>query len=196
MNQRKATISRKTKETDISVTLNLDGSGLSDVQTGIQFLDHMLNLFAKHGIFDLTVLCKGDIGIDAHHSVEDIGICLGSAFEKALGDKKGLARFAHSYFPMDETLVRVAVDLSGRPYLVYNVKVDRERVGELDSELGEEFWKAVVSHARMNLHIELLYGRNTHHIFEAIFKAAARALNLATRIDSRVQGVPSTKGVL
>lgn len=196
MNGRAATLSRKTNETDITVTLNLDGSGQSNVQTGVQFLDHMLNLFAKHGIFDLEVRCKGDLGIDAHHSVEDIGICLGSALEKALGNKKGLARFAHAYLPMDETLVRVAVDLSGRPYLVYRVKVKRERVGEMDSELMEEFWKAVVAHSRMNLHIELLYGRNTHHIFEAIFKAAARALSLATRIDPRIHGVPSTKGVI
>jgi imidazoleglycerol-phosphate dehydratase len=196
MKARTATINRKTKETDITVVLNLDGSGSSNVRTGVQFLDHMLALFAKHGIFDLKVRCKGDLGVDAHHSVEDIGICLGSALEKALGDKKGLARFAHSYFPMDETLARVAVDLSGRPYLIYNVKVGRKSVGEMDSDLIEEFWKAVVTHARMNLHVELLYGRNTHHIFEAIFKAAARALNLATRVDSRVQGVPSTKGVL
>jgi imidazoleglycerol-phosphate dehydratase len=196
MNGRTATISRKTSETDVAVTLNLDGSGSSSIQTGVQFLDHMLTLFAKHGIFDLDVSCKGDLGVDAHHSVEDIGICLGSALEKALGDKKGLVRFAHSYFPMDETLVRVAVDLSGRPYLVYKVKVERERVGELDSDLVEEFWKAVVTHARMNLHIELLYGRNTHHIFEAVFKAASRALCLATRTNPRIEGVPSTKGVL
>ena len=196
MNGRTATVSRTTSETDVTVTLNLDGSGLSNVQTGVQFLDHMLTLFAKHGIFDLEVSCKGDLGIDAHHSVEDIGICLGLALEKALGDKKGLVRFAHSYFPMDDTLARVAVDLSGRPYLIYHLKVERERVGELDSDLVEEFWKAVVTHARMNLHIELLYGRNTHHIFEAVFKAAARALCLATRTDPRIQGVPSTKGVI
>jgi imidazoleglycerol-phosphate dehydratase len=196
MNARTATINRTTNETAIAVTLNLDGSGLSNVQTGVQFLDHMLTLFAKHGIFDLDVSCKGDLGIDAHHSVEDIGICLGSAMEKALGDKKGLVRFAHAYFPMDETLVRVAADLSGRPYLVYRVTVERERVGELDSDLVEEFWRAVVTHARLNLHIELLYGRNTHHIFESTFKAAARALCLATRTDARIQGVPSTKGVL
>ncbi len=196
MNGRTATISRKTNETDITVALNLDGSGLSDVQTGVQFLDHMLALFAKHGIFDLEVRCQGDLGIDAHHSVEDIGICLGAALDKALGDKTGLARFAHAYFPMDETLARVAVDLSGRPFLIYNVKMKRERVGELESDLIEEFWRAVVTHAKMNLHIELLYGRNPHHIFEAVFKAAARALSLATRIDSRVPGVPSTKGVL
>jgi imidazoleglycerol-phosphate dehydratase len=196
MNGRKATISRTTNETNIAVTLNIDGSGQSKVNTGVQFLDHMLTLFAKHGIFDLDVSCQGDLGVDAHHSVEDIGICLGLAFEKALGDKKGLVRFAHSYFPMDETLVRVVADLSGRPYLVYNVKIERERVGNLDSELVEEFWRAVVSHGRINLHIEMLYGRNAHHIFEAVFKAASRALCSATRIDERVQGVPSTKGVI
>lgn len=196
MKGRTAAIIRNTSETNVSVTLNLDGAGNGNIQTGVQFLDHMLDLFAKHGLFDLEVACKGDLGVDAHHSVEDIGICLGLAIEKALGDKKGIVRFAHSYFPMDETLVRVAVDLSGRPYLVYNLKADRERVGELDSDLIEEFWKAVVTHARLNLHIEMLYGRNTHHIFEAVFKAAARALSLATRIDSRVQGVPSTKGVI
>ena len=196
MSGRTATVNRTTKETDVALALNLDGAGVGNVQTGVQFLDHMLNLFAKHGLFDLEISCKGDLGVDAHHSVEDIGICLGLAMEKALGDKQGIVRFAHSYFPMDETLVRVAADLSGRPYLVYNVKVERERVGELESDLIEEFWKAVVTHARMNLHIELLYGRNMHHVFEAVFKAAARALSLASRIDERVQGVPSTKGVL
>jgi imidazoleglycerol-phosphate dehydratase len=196
MKARTAAISRKTRETDITVALNLDGSGSGSVKTGVPFLDHMLILFTKHGIFDLKIRCKGDLGVDAHHSVEDIGICLGAALEKALGDKRGLVRFAHSYFPMDETLARVAVDLSGRPYLVYNVKAGRRRVGELDSDLIEEFWRAFVTHARLNLHIELIYGRNTHHIFEAIFKAAGRALSFATRIDSRVQGLPSTKGVI
>ena len=196
MNERIATIQRTTKETDVAVILNLDGKGESNIQTGVQFLDHMLTLFAKHGLFDLDISCKGDLGVDGHHSVEDIGICLGMAFDKALGDKGGLVRFAHAYFPMDESLARVVVDLSGRPYLVCNVQVKRERVGELDSELIEEFWRAVVSHGRMNLHIELLYGRNAHHIFEAVFKAAARTLCLATRTDSRIQGVPSTKGVL
>jgi imidazoleglycerol-phosphate dehydratase len=196
MNERTATINRTTKETDVSVALNLDGSGIGRIQTGVQFLDHMLDLFAKHGLFDLEISCKGDLGVDAHHSVEDIGICLGTALAQALGDKEGIVRFAHSYFPMDEALVRVVVDLSGRPYITYNVKAERERVGELESDLIEEFWRAVVSHARMNLHVELLYGRNAHHIFEAIFKAAARALSLASRVDARVQGVPSTKGVL
>jgi len=196
MNERTATIKRTTSETDVSVSLNLDGAGRAAVQTGVQFFDHMLTLFAKHGVFDLDVSCKGDLGVDAHHSIEDIGICLGSALDQALGDKAGLTRFAHAYFPMDETLVRVAMDLSGRPYLVYNVRAERERVGELDSDLIEEFWKAFVTHARVNIHIELLYGRNMHHIFEAVFKAAARALSSATRMDPRIQGVPSTKGVL
>ena len=196
MNARTATINRTTGETDVKVTLNLDGGGKSSVQTGVQFMDHMLTLFTKHGLFDLEISCKGDLGVDAHHSIEDVGICLGLALEKALGEKKGLVRFAHAYYPMDETLVRVAADLSGRPYLVYRVRVEQERVGELESDLIEEFWKAVVTHARMNLHAELLYGRNAHHIFEALFKAAGRALSLATRIDARVQGVPSTKGVI
>jgi imidazoleglycerol-phosphate dehydratase len=196
MNARTATITRTTSETDVTVTLNLDGAGTGSVQTGVSFLDHMLLLFAKHGIFDLEVRCKGDLHIDAHHSVEDIGICLGSALDRALGDKRGIARFAHSYYPMDETLVRAVVDLSGRPYLVYKVKVERERVGDLDAELVEEFWKAFATHARINVHLELLYGRNGHHIFEAIFKAAARALSKAVRLEPRMQGVPSTKGVL
>jgi imidazoleglycerol-phosphate dehydratase len=196
MNGRTASINRTTSETNVSIVLNVDGSGTSTVQTGVLFLDHMLTLFAKHGLFDLDVSCKGDLGVDAHHSVEDVGICLGLAFDKALGDKKGLTRFAHSYFPMDEALARVTTDISGRPYLVYNVEVERARVGDFDSDLVEEFWKALVTHARINIHIELLYGRNAHHIFEAIFKAAGRALSMATRIDERVQGVPSTKGVI
>lgn len=196
MTERTATIDRKTSETEVSLTLNLDGEGRSKVATGVQFMDHMLTLFAKHGLFDLDISCRGDLGVDAHHSIEDIGICLGLAFDKALGEKKGLVRFAHAYFPMDETLARVVVDLSGRPFLSYNVKVERERAGEMDSDLVEEFWKAVVSNARICVHVELLYGRNTHHIFEAVFKAAARALSLATRTDPRVQGVPSTKGVI
>ncbi len=196
MTGRKASITRKTKETDVEVVLDLDGSGRSGIQTGIPFLDHMLTLFAKHSLFDLDVRCSGDLNVDGHHSVEDIGICLGMALDKSLGDKRGVVRFAHAYYPMDESLARVIVDLSGRSYLVFKAEAGRERVGGLDTELVEEFWKAVVTHGRFNLHIELLYGRNAHHIFEAIFKAAARALNLATRIDPRIQGVPSTKGVL
>jgi len=196
MSERTANIERKTNETDIKVKLNIDGEGSSAIQTGIAFLDHMLSLFAKHGIFDLEVVCKGDLDVDAHHSVEDIGICLGMALEKALGEKKGIARFAHSYYPMDESLVRSVVDLSGRPFLVYHAKIQRERVGELDAELVEEFWKAFVTHARINLHIELLYGHNAHHVFESIFKSTGRALCLATRMEPRMRGVPSTKGVL
>ena len=180
----------------MKVAIDLDGAGAGDVQSGIPFFDHMLALFAKHGLFDLEVRCTGDLEVDGHHSVEDIGICLGQALDKALGDKQGIVRFAHAYYPMDEALARVAVDLSGRPHLVYHVAVERERIGALDAELVEEFWKAVVTHGRINLHIELLYGRNTHHVFEAVFKAAARALSLATRIEPRVQGIPSTKGVL
>jgi len=196
MSERKANIERKTKETDIKVKLNIDGHGDSTIQTGIAFLDHMLALFAKHGIFDLEVVCKGDLEVDAHHSVEDIGICLGLAFEKALGEKKGIARFAHSYYPMDEALVRSIVDLSGRPFLIYHAKIQKERVGKLDAELVEEFWRAFVTHARVNLHIELLYGCNAHHVFEAVYKATGRALGLATRMEPRMLGVPSTKGVL
>jgi imidazoleglycerol-phosphate dehydratase len=196
MSERIASISRKTNETEVAVTLNLDGSGVGKIATGVPFLDHMLSLFAKHGIFDLEVSCKGDLEIDPHHSVEDIGICLGMALDKALGSKTGIARFSHAYYPMDESLARVVVDLSGRPFLVYRVEVKRERVGTLDCELVEEFWKAVVTHARVDIHIELLYGSNTHHIFEAVFKAAGRALCQAVRVEPRMQGVPSTKGVL
>lgn len=196
MSSRTASISRKTSETEVEVWLDIDGTGRSDVVTGVPFLDHMLGLFAKHGVFDLEVRCKGDLHIDAHHSVEDIGICLGQAFERALGEKRGIVRFDHAYYPMDETLARVTVDLSGRPYLVYRVDVERERVGDLDAELVEEFWKAFASNARVNVHVELIYGRNAHHIFEAVFKAAARALSRASRPDPRVSGIPSTKGVL
>ena len=196
MSNRTAVISRITRETDVSVSLNLDGSGNGNIQTGVLFLDHMLMLFARHGLFDLDISCKGDLGVDGHHSVEDIGICLGEAFAKALGDKSGITRFAHAYFPMDESLARVAADLSGRPFIVYRVDAAAPRVGELDAELVEEFWRAVAMHGRMNLHIELLYGKNAHHIFEAVFKAAARALSLAVRRDARIEGVPSTKGSL
>jgi len=196
MSSRRAGVTRKTHETDVQVVLDLDGSGAGDIHTGVPFLDHMLQLFARHGIFDLEVRCTGDLEVDAHHSVEDIGICLGSALEKALGDKQGIVRFAHAYFPMDEALARAVVDLSGRACLVYNVGVEKERTGDLDTELVEEFWKAVVANGRICLHIELLYGRNSHHILEAVFKAVARALSLAARIDPRVQGIPSTKGVL
>ena len=196
MKNRTASISRATHETDVSVSLNLDGTGKGNIRTGIQFLDHMLMLFAHHGLFDLDIVCKGDLGVDGHHSVEDVGICLGEAFTKALGDKSGITRFAHAYYPMDEALARVVADLSGRPFIAYRVETSTQRVGELDTELMEEFWRAVAMHGRMNLHIELLYGKNAHHIFEGIFKAAARALSLAVSMNARVKGVPSTKGTL
>jgi imidazoleglycerol-phosphate dehydratase len=196
MSSRTAVINRTTRETEVFVSLNLDGTGKGNILTGVQFLDHMLTLFAHHGLFDLEVACKGDLGVDGHHSVEDIGICLGEAFAKALGEKSGITRFAHAYFPMDESLARVAVDLSGRPFIVYHVETSASRVGELDAELVEEFWWAVAMNGRMNLHIELLYGKNAHHIFEAVFKAAARALSMAVRTDARIAGVPSTKGIL
>ena len=196
MNNRIAAVSRTTRETDVSVSLNLDGTGGSNIRTGVQFLDHMLTLFAHHGLFDLEIACNGDLGVDGHHSVEDIGICLGEAFAKALGDKRGITRFAHAYFPMDESLARVAVDLSGRPYIFYRVESTASRVGELDAELVEEFWRSIAMNGRMNLHIELLHGKNTHHIFEAVFKAAARALSLAVCVDARIDGVLSTKGTL
>ncbi len=193
---RQAEISRTTKETDIRVALNLDGSGISKIQTGVPFLDHMLDLLTRHGLFDLEITCNGDTQIDDHHSVEDIAICLGQAFAQALGDKKGIVRYGHAYVPMDETVARAVVDLSGRYFLVYNVENTREQVGTFSVELAEHFWHSFAEHAKCNLHIEVLYGRNQHHIIEAVFKAATRALSQATRIDDRIQGVMSTKGKL
>jgi imidazoleglycerol-phosphate dehydratase len=193
---RQAEIKRATKETDIHVKLDLDGEGKSAVSTGVPFLDHMLELFARHGLFDLEVRCKGDLQIDDHHSVEDTAICLGQAFAEALGDKKGVARYGAAYTPMDETLARAVVDLSGRPYLVYKVRNTRDRIGTFSVEMAEHFWRSFAEHCKLNLHIEVLYGRNQHHIIEAVFKSAARALSQATRIDGRIQGVMSTKGSL
>ncbi len=189
-----ATAARKTKETDIRVQLNLDGTGQHQISTGIPFFDHMLAQLAKHGYMDLDVQAKGDLEIDGHHTVEDVGLVLGSALREALGDRSGIVRFAHAYVPLDEALTRVVIDLSGRPYLVYNVEFKAARIGDLQSELVEEFAKAFVQEGRFNLHIENLYGRNQHHISETIFKAMARALHLATRVQ--YEGVPSTKGVL
>ncbi len=189
-----ATTSRKTKETEIKVTLNLDGTGQHRISTGIPFFDHMLAQLAKHGYMDLDVEAKGDLEIDGHHTVEDVGLVLGSALREALGDRSGIVRFAHAYVPLDEALTRVVIDLSGRPYLVYKVEFKAARIGDLQSELVEEFAKAFVQEGRFNLHIENLYGRNQHHISETIFKAMARALHLATRVQ--YEGVPSTKGVL
>jgi imidazoleglycerol-phosphate dehydratase len=193
---RKAEIKRKTRETDVQLTLNLDGAGNSRVDTGVPFLDHMLELFARHALFDLDVTCRGDLKIDDHHSVEDTAICLGQAFARALGDKQGIARYGIAYVPMDETLGRAVVDLSGRAYLVYQVTNKREKVGTFSVELAEHFWHSFAEHCKCNLHIEIFYGRNQHHIIEAVFKAAARALSQAARIDPRIQGVMSTKGTI
>jgi len=187
---------RTTRETDCRVRIDLDGRGASKIATGIGFLDHMLDLFAHHGLFDLEVTCSGDLHIDAHHSVEDIALTIGQAFAEALGDKSGIVRFGAAFVPMDETLARTVVDLSGRAFTVYRVPKSRDRIGELDVELVEHFWRSFAGEVRCNLHIELLYGANQHHILEAVFKSAARALSAATRISERMEGVLSTKGSL
>jgi imidazoleglycerol-phosphate dehydratase len=193
---REAEVRRATKETDVRVRLVLDGAGASRISTGVAFLDHMLELFARHGLFDLEVECRGDLHIDDHHSVEDIAITLGQAFAQALGDKAGIARYGSAYVPMDEALCRAVVDLSGRFYLVYEVETRRQMIGNFSVELAEHFWRSLAEAARCNLHIDCLRGRNTHHILEGTFKAAARALRQAVERDPRVSGVPSTKGVL
>ncbi len=189
-------IKRDTAETQIQLQLNLDGEGKSDIQTGLGFLDHMLTLFARHALVDLKVLCHGDTHVDGHHTTEDIGISLGQAIVQALGDKRGIHRYGHMTLPMDETLIQVAVDLSGRPYFVWNVTFPTNKVGDFDTELVEEFWHAVCVQGRMNLHANLIYGRNSHHISEASFKALARALRHAWSVDPKETGVPSTKGTL
>ena len=194
--ERRSEISRNTKETEIRLTLSLDGSGQSSISTGVPFLNHMLQLFARHGLFDLDVQCSGDVEVDDHHTVEDIAICLGQAFAQAIGDKKGIARFGSSYVPMDETLARAVVDLSGRTFLVYLVRNPRQKVGSFATELAEHFWHSFAEHCKCNLHIEVFYGRNQHHIIEAVFKSTARALSQAVAFDPRVEGVLSTKGVL
>jgi imidazoleglycerol-phosphate dehydratase len=193
---RAASVSRKTAETDVRVALALDGSGQRAVETGVPFLNHMLELFAKHGLFDVEVQCRGDLEIDDHHSVEDVAICLGQAFAEALGDKAGITRYGSAIVPMDEALCRAVVDLSGRFYLVYNVETRRDTIGNFSVELAEHFWRSFADAARCNLHLDCLRGSNTHHILEGTFKAAARALRQAVERDPRVQGVPSTKGVL
>ena len=187
---------RRTKETDVRVKLDLDGAGRSKIDTGLPFLDHMLELFAKHGLFDLEVTCRGDLEIDDHHSVEDIAISVGRALDEALGDKKGIARYGEAIVPMDEALCRAVIDLSGRFYLVYEVAVRRQKIGNFSVELAEHFWRSLAETAKFNLHIDCLRGRNTHHMLEGTFKATARALRKAVERDSRVTGVPSTKGVL
>jgi imidazoleglycerol-phosphate dehydratase len=193
---RSAQITRKTAETDIKLGLNLDGSGKAEVASGVGFFDHMLTHIARHGLFDLTVSCKGDTHIDAHHSVEDVGICFGKALTQALGDKAGVRRFGDCTLPMDEALVTAAVDLSGRPFLVWRAEVPVETLGTFSSQLAEEFWRAVSSSAALTLHVVLHHGRNTHHVVEAIFKACARALRAAVEPEPRGTGIPSTKGVL
>jgi imidazoleglycerol-phosphate dehydratase len=191
-----AEINRKTAETDISLTLNVDGTGQADVQTGVGFLDHMLTLFARHGLMDLTVRCVGDLHVDQHHTVEDVGICLGQALVQALGDKRGIVRYGTFTVPMDESLVMVSLDLSGRAYVVCNLDTHRRKIGDFDAELVPEFFRALAGNALMNLHVHQFHGENGHHIVEAAFKALGRALDAATRHDERVTGVPSTKGVL
>lgn len=193
---RTARISRATAETQIELELNLDGSGKVDVSTGVGFFDHMLTHLGKHGLFDLKIAAKGDLHIDAHHTVEDVGICFGKALVQALGDKSGIRRYGDATVPMDETLATAAVDLSGRPFLVWNANVPNELLGTFSSQLAEEFWRAVSSAGVMNLHVIVHHGRNTHHIVEGLFKACARALRAAVEPDPRAGGIPSTKGVL
>jgi imidazoleglycerol-phosphate dehydratase len=193
---RKAKVERKTKETEISVDLDLDGKGNSEIETGIPFFNHMLESFSRHGLFELKLKAKGDLAVDYHHTVEDVGLALGLAFKEALGDKHGIRRFGECSVPLDEALARVVVDLSGRPYLSYNVKIRPGRVGDFDTDLPHEFYQALANQLGMNLHIDVLKGENPHHIIEACFKALARAMESATRLDPRVQGAPSTKGSL
>ncbi len=193
---RTAQIARQTAETNITLELNLDGTGRADVQTGVGFFDHMLTLLAKHGALDLTVRAQGDLHVDQHHTVEDTGICLGQAIKQALGNKAGIRRYGHFTLPMEETLATVALDLSGRYYLVFKAEFPTAKIGEFDSELVEDFWQALAANALMNLHVLVPYGRNSHHISEAIFKAAARALRMAIELDGRLTDVPSTKGTL
>ena len=194
---RTADIARNTQETRIQLTLNLDGTGKSDIATGVGFLDHMLTLFARHGDFDLVVRCDGDTEVDGHHSVEDIGICLGKAFSQALGDKRGICRYGQFLLPMDETLVLCACDLSGRDYLGWTVDLPAAKVGDFDTELAKEFWLAFVRNCPGSIHIRLLAGENTHHILEAVFKGMGRTLKAAVALDEKHLGeIPSTKGTL
>jgi imidazoleglycerol-phosphate dehydratase len=194
---RKATIKRKTKETDISCELSAEGKGISRITTGNAFMDHMLTLFTVHGLFDCSIVCKGDREVDFHHSVEDIGICLGEAVLKICGDKQGLVRYGSAYVPMDESLARVCCDICGRPNLIYKVKLYSSRINDFEVELAEDFFKAFTDHARMTLHIDLLRGRNGHHSLEAVFKAFGRALAQACSLNPRAADrIPSSKGVL
>lgn len=196
MADRTANIQRKTKETDIQVTLGLDGIGKSDIHTGIGFFDHMLEGFSRHGFFDLQLGCTGDLAVDSHHTIEDCGIVLGSAIREALSDKQGIRRFGSCILPMDETLVLCAIDLSGRPYLVFDGEFSADRIGDMDTEMVKEFFYAVSYSAGMNLHLKVLNGGNNHHIAEAMYKAFARALDEAVTLDPRIEGILSTKGSL
>ena len=193
---RQARVERKTRETDIRLVLDLDGSGRAKASTGIGFFDHMLTALAKHGHFDLDVRCKGDLHVDAHHSVEDVGIAFGQALRQALGDKRGIVRFGHAYVPLDEALSRCVIDLSGRPWLHFGVEFKARQIGTMPTELFEDFFWAVADHGRLNIHLDTIRGRNGHHIAETLFKAAARALSMAVALDPRVKDVPSTKGSL
>jgi imidazoleglycerol-phosphate dehydratase len=193
---REASISRKTNETDIVLKLNLDGSGKCDAASGIGFFDHMLNSFARHGQFDIELRCRGDLHVDTHHTVEDIGIVLGKAIAEAVGDKKGIRRYGSSLLPMDESLVMTVIDLSGRPFFVWDAELKAERVGTLETETVKEFFAAIAYSAAMNLHIKEMYGENTHHVIEAMFKAFARALSEAVSSDPKITGILSTKGSL
>jgi len=193
---RKATIKRKTAETDIKLTLDVDGSGAAQIDTGIGFFDHMLTLLAKHALFDLTIAAKGDLEVDFHHTVEDVGICLGKALAEALGNKQGIVRYGSKTLPMEETLVTSALDLSGRAWFVWRVTFATEKIGDFDTELVETFWQALAANALMNLHLVLHHGSNSHHVSETLFKSTARALREAVTVDPRQTGVPSSKGTL
>ena len=194
---RTATLTRKTSETQIVVTLDLDGSGRADIDTGVGFLDHMLTALARHGLLDLSVRAEGDLHIDCHHTTEDVGIVIGTAIAQALGEKRGIRRFGHALVPMDETLAEAAIDISGRPFLVWNVDFQRQRIGEMDTELFEEFFRALAFNAMITLHVNRRAGHNAHHVAEACFKATARALRMAAEFDPRVgDAIPSTKGAL
>ncbi|MDF2673967.1 MAG: hisB [Clostridiales bacterium] len=193
---REAKINRKTKETDIDIELNIDGKGSSKIDTGIGFLDHMLDLMTKHGFMDLSIKCKGDTYVDDHHTVEDIGISLGKGFKEAVGDKKGITRYATIFTPMDEALSMISLDISGRSYLQFNVNFEKDKVGNFDTELVEEFFRAFAFNAEVTLHINIQYGKNTHHIIESIFKGFGRAIDKGTRVQDRIEGVMSTKGIL
>jgi imidazoleglycerol-phosphate dehydratase len=193
---RSGTIERKTKETDIVVAVELEGSGKAEIETGMPFFNHMLDSFSRHGLFDIKIQARGDLEVDYHHTVEDVGLALGEAFKKALGDKHGIRRFGEASCPLDETLAKVVIDLSGRPYLSYNVKIRPGRVGSFDTDLPHEFYAAFTNQLGMNLHIDVIRGENPHHIIEACFKAFARAMDMATGFDERIRGVLSTKGSL